>query len=51
MGFIHEGIDHVAIRVTDVARSVGWYRDVLGLERRYEDVWGDFPALVGKGVA
>jgi catechol 2,3-dioxygenase-like lactoylglutathione lyase family enzyme len=45
-----EGIDHVALTVRDVPRSVAWYRDVLGLERRYEDVWGDHPAVVGAGT-
>ena len=45
-----EGIDHVALTVRDVARSVAWYRDVLGLERRFEAVWGDFPAIVGAGT-
>ena len=45
-----EGIDHVALTVRDVARSVAWYRAVLGLERRYEAVWGDFPAVVGAGT-
>lgn len=45
-----EGIDHVALTVRDVPRSVAWYRDVLGLERRYEEVWGDFPAVLGAGT-
>ena len=45
-----EGLDHVALTVRDVARSVAWYRDVLGLERRYEAVWGDYPAVVGAGT-
>lgn len=45
-----EGIDHVALTVRDVARSVAWYREVLGLERRHEEVWGDFPAVVGAGT-
>jgi catechol 2,3-dioxygenase-like lactoylglutathione lyase family enzyme len=45
-----EGIDHVALTVRDVARSVAWYRDVLGLERHYEPTWGDFPAVVGAGT-
>jgi catechol 2,3-dioxygenase-like lactoylglutathione lyase family enzyme len=45
-----EGIDHVALTVRDVARSVAWYREVLGLERRHAEVWGDFPAVVGAGA-
>lgn len=38
------------MRVRDVRRSVAWYRDVLGLERRHESAWGDFPAIVGAGT-
>ena len=45
-----EAIDHVALAVRDVARSVDWYQQVLGLERVHEDVWGDFPAMVGTGT-
>lgn len=45
-----EGIDHVALTVRDVGRSVRWYMEVLGLERRFEEEWGDFPALVGIGT-
>lgn len=45
-----EGIDHVALTVRDLARSVAWYQAVLGLERRYADVWGDFPAVLGVGT-
>lgn len=44
-----DGIDHVALGVRDVAASVAWYRNVLQLERLHEDVWGDFPAIVGIG--
>lgn len=29
-----EQLDHIAIRVSDMARSVRWYRDVLGLDPR-----------------
>jgi catechol 2,3-dioxygenase-like lactoylglutathione lyase family enzyme len=43
-----EQLDHVAIAVRDVERSVEWYRDVLGLERRHE-VWGSYPAMVCAG--
>jgi catechol 2,3-dioxygenase-like lactoylglutathione lyase family enzyme len=45
-----EGIDHVALAVRDVARSVAWYQRVLGLERRHAAVWGDMPAIVGIGT-
>jgi catechol 2,3-dioxygenase-like lactoylglutathione lyase family enzyme len=38
-----QGIDHVAIGVADQAASRDFYRDVLGLERRHEDAWGDLP--------
>ena len=45
-----EGIDHVALAVRDVAAATRWYQDVLGLERRYAEVWGDFPAVVCAGT-
>ncbi|HEX2080351.1 MAG TPA: VOC family protein [Longimicrobium sp.] len=45
-----EGIDHVALTVRDVRRSAHWYVEVLGLERRFADEWGDFPAVVGIGA-
>ncbi len=44
-----ECIDHVALTVRNVARSVAWYQAVLGLERRYADVWGECPAVLGVG--
>ncbi|MGI8589306.1 MAG: VOC family protein [Chloroflexia bacterium] len=34
-----EQIDHVALTVADMERSVAWYQDTLGLERRHQDVW------------
>jgi catechol 2,3-dioxygenase-like lactoylglutathione lyase family enzyme len=48
--FAVEGIDHIALAVRDVERSVAWYQDVLGLERRYQDAWGNEPAVVGAGT-
>ncbi len=48
--FTLESIDHVALAVRDVERSVVWYQEVLGLERRYEEVWGSHPAVVGVGT-
>jgi len=49
-----EALDHVGLTVTDVARSVRWYQEVLGLRRAHEEAWGDFPAVLeanGSGVA
>ena len=45
-----DGIDHVALSVRDVAGSVAWYQEVLGLVRLHEDAWGDYPAIVGIGT-
>lgn len=42
-------VDHIALTVRDAARSRDWYCEVLGLERRYEDVWGDVPTFVCAG--
>lgn len=43
------GIDHVAISVTDLERSLRWYVEVFGFERRYEEVWGDSPVFLCRG--
>src|SRR4051812_18416200 len=44
-----EGIDHVALAVTDVERSAAWFIDVLGFERRFDGMWDGLPVFVGKG--
>ena len=49
-GFTLQGIDHVALAVRDVSASARWYEEVLGLKRRYEAAWGDYPAVVGVGT-
>jgi catechol 2,3-dioxygenase-like lactoylglutathione lyase family enzyme len=46
-GFQIKGFDHVAIAVRDLGASREWYRRVLGLERRFEDEWGDVPSVMG----
>lgn len=48
--FALEGIDHVALSVSDVERAANWYVEVLGFERRYEGMWDGIPAFVGKGT-
>jgi catechol 2,3-dioxygenase-like lactoylglutathione lyase family enzyme len=51
--FQTEGLDHVALVVSDMARSIAWYADVLGMERRFADVWdgrGD-PVVLCNGDA
>ncbi|HEY2934796.1 MAG TPA: VOC family protein [Acidobacteriota bacterium] len=42
-----EGIDHIAINVSDMEESVAWYRDVLGLERRHRN-W-EMPVMLCAG--
>jgi catechol 2,3-dioxygenase-like lactoylglutathione lyase family enzyme len=41
-----QGLDHVAIGVADQAASRDFYRDVLGLERKHADAWGDTPVAM-----
>jgi catechol 2,3-dioxygenase-like lactoylglutathione lyase family enzyme len=45
-----EGIDHVALAVTDIERSAHWYIDVLGFEQLHQGMWGGVPLFVGKGT-
>ena|SRR6185369_6422459 len=47
--FALQQIDHVALSVAELKKSIAWYQDVLGLERRYEDCWADYPAMLCAG--
>ncbi len=31
--------DHVALLVQDIDRSIQWYADLFGMQRRFQDVW------------
>ena len=43
-----ERIDHVAVRVSDMARSIVWYQERLGFER-VATIWGDVPVILKSG--
>ena len=47
--FTLQQIDHVALSVTDLEKSVAWYQEVLGLERRYREAWGNYPVMLCAG--
>jgi catechol-2,3-dioxygenase len=54
MSFHVQGLDHIALTVGDQQVSDSWYRDVLGLERKHADAWGDTPIALmahGSGLA
>jgi len=41
-------LDHVSLNVSDRARSIAWYRDVLGLPLTNEPRQDDWPAFMGE---
>jgi len=44
-------LDHIAIRVRDLAASVEWYKKVLGLKKYQLEKWGDYPIFLLSGKA
>ncbi|MBR9920619.1 MAG: VOC family protein [Bacteroidetes bacterium] len=42
-------LDHIALRVEDLAASAEWYERVLGLKRHQRADWGPFPILLLAG--
>src|SRR4029453_11378374 len=45
-----EGLDHIALAVSDVEESVKWYVEVLGLERQHEGNGDGIRIFVGQGA-
>jgi len=41
-------LDHVSLNVTDRARSIAWYRDVLGLPQLNQPTDDDEPVFLGQ---
>jgi catechol 2,3-dioxygenase-like lactoylglutathione lyase family enzyme len=41
-----EALDHVALRVANMATSVEWYEKVLGLKKYQLPEWGDYPIFM-----
>ena len=46
-----QGLDHIALTVTDLKRSTVWYQKALNLERRHEEEWGDVPTFMCAGAS
>lgn len=45
-----EGIDHVAMSVSDVERAAQWYIEVLGFKRLHKGMWDGVPVFIGRGT-
>lgn len=49
-----EGLDHIAITVKDVQKTIEWYKDIIELERVHADKWDGVPVFMvasGSGLA
>lgn len=41
-----EGLDHIAITVKDVQKTIEWYSKIIGLERVHSDMWNGVPVFM-----
>ena len=41
-----ECLDHVALRVRDMEKSIKWYQEILGLQMYQLEAWGDIPVFL-----
>jgi len=48
-GFNINFLDHVAIRVNDMAESIAWYKKAFGLKPYSFPEWGEFPVFMLSG--
>jgi glyoxylase I family protein len=44
------GLNSVGLHVADVEASLAFYRDLLGLQPRFDSGWTDEPALINPGA-
>ena len=45
-----ECLDHVALRVRDMEKSIKWYQEILGLQMYQLEAWGDIPVFLLAGT-